>query len=72
MQRKPEYDAHAKNNIGRIPYKRGVIKDVEQQGCDAKDLKEKDHEYDPVNGKPGNLVEISESEFQTLVLIPLR
>ena len=30
-----------------------TIKDVEQQGCDAKDLKEKDHEYDPTNGKPG-------------------
>ena len=30
-----------------------IIKDVEQQGCDTKDLKEKDHEYDPTDGKPG-------------------
>jgi hypothetical protein len=30
-----------------------IIKDVEQQGCDAKELKEKDHEYDPIEGKPG-------------------
>ena len=30
-----------------------VIKDVENQGCDAKDLKKKDHEHDPIDGKPG-------------------
>ena len=35
-----------------------IIKDVEQQGCDdnfmaLEELKEKDHAYDPTDGKPG-------------------
>jgi len=30
-----------------------IIKDVEHQGCDTKELKNTDHKYDPTNGKPG-------------------
>ena len=39
-----------------------IIKDVEQQGCDdnfmaLEELKEKDHAYDPTDGKPGKNME---------------